>query len=775
MAKKHKHQQQQQRQQQQFPSRSPRQGFAVIISKELNNSLRELIRHGRRNTVLKARAAITEAQTEGSIKSIVRTKHGESRLPNAEKYDLGDGYRLVVQVLDTTSQKRAFLFAGTHDETEHWLDQKSGYQYVQNKSGMVAQVRVTDTEEAPVLPSIDPDLESPVFVADEPILGALSDKDWGRLAGLAGVKASVAEIARAITRQEYETDQESVLDKLDKAGGYDIAWLFVDLMNHAHKKEFRELQMRLELACKTARELELPDVAESLGKPANSDEFITFEDADGFPKDSDWADWMLFLHPKQKELASKTFTGPARLRGVAGSGKTCVLLHRARILAKRYRQPVLIVTLTESMRLLLEELLNRLCGVERNLIEIRTMHRLAWEILRTTSALDRQTVTADSRQLIMNKCVQLVASESPNLADHVIDELSFLRSRLPSFEWDEYLSSDFRRTGQTTRIDVAGRAIVLKVARLWKKLLDDQKQCDHEGMIDLALTSLWEYRGRFKYRCLLVDEVQDLSQLELRLISLLPTPQGELLTDIVDGLFLVGDGAQTVYKKGFSLSSLEINVVGRSFVLPKNYRNTREVLSAAYKVVSGHQFADVDEDDIQSPVSPEYATARGERPKLVRCRSIEEETQFVTTTVSSLVANGTAASQICVIGLNPKRRTTLMEAISKAGERVAELREVPSVAGEHVKVSTIESAKGHEFVAVIICGLVEGEMPRRGIPDDQRFREAARLYVAMTRARELLYLSYVSDNWHSASSFLSNVVDECEELEFYRGELRSLD
>ncbi|HUG51000.1 MAG TPA: NERD domain-containing protein, partial [Terrimesophilobacter sp.] len=45
-------------------------------------------------------------------------------------------------------------------------------------------------------------------------------------------------------------------------------------------------------------------------------------------------DWMTFLHPTQAALVRRSFNGPARIRGDAGTGKTVVGLHRAAYLAR---------------------------------------------------------------------------------------------------------------------------------------------------------------------------------------------------------------------------------------------------------------------------------------------------------------------------------------------------------------------------------------------------------------------------------------------------------
>jgi DNA helicase-2/ATP-dependent DNA helicase PcrA len=60
-----------------------------------------------------------------------------------------------------------------------------------------------------------------------------------------------------------------------------------------------------------------------------------------------------------------------------------------------------------------------------------------------------------------------------------------------------------------------------------------------------------------------------------------------------------------------------------------------------------------------------------------------------------------------------------------------------------IPVSTLHNSKGHEFRAVFLAGLFDGAVPLSYAHDEQELeQEAALLYVAMTRAKELLYLSY---------------------------------
>jgi superfamily I DNA/RNA helicase len=211
------------------------------------------------------------------------------------------------------------------------------------------------------------------------------------------------------------------------------------------------------------------------------------------------------------------------------------------------------------------------------------------------------------------------------------DEISYVRGRLRPRELDRYLDAHaFQRRGRGSPLNETARGVVLGAIRSYDQALKDERLLDHEGVVAEALAKLDSRVYEFnRPRCVLCDEVQDLSQLEMALLSWLPTPKGERLADVENGLFLVGDGAQTIYKRGFTLRSLGIDVTSRSFTLRKNYRNTREILTAAFGLVSEYEFADVDEEDIVRPTEPELAKRHGARPLIVQCSSLMEEASVV--------------------------------------------------------------------------------------------------------------------------------------------------
>src|SRR5699024_3395650 len=81
-----------------------------------------------------------------------------------------------------------------------------------------------------------------------------------------------------------------------------------------------------------------------------------------------------------------------------------------------------------------------------------------------------------------------------------------------------------------------------------------------------------------KYRCILVDELQDFGTMELSILRKL-VPKDE------NDMFLCGDIAQQVHTKHHKITHAGINVIGRSKKIKQNYRNSREILKAAYETL----------------------------------------------------------------------------------------------------------------------------------------------------------------------------------------------
>jgi hypothetical protein len=86
--------------------------------------------------------------------------------------------------------------------------------------------------------------------------------------------------------------------------------------------------------------------------------------------DYPWERWIVFLHPSQADWVSRSFNGPTRVQGSAGTGKTVVALHRAVHLARNNPEArVLLTTFSDPLAALLQDKLHRLVQGEPHLLE----------------------------------------------------------------------------------------------------------------------------------------------------------------------------------------------------------------------------------------------------------------------------------------------------------------------------------------------------------------------------------------------------------------------
>jgi hypothetical protein len=93
--------------------------------------------------------------------------------------------------------------------------------------------------------------------------------------------------------------------------------------------------------------------------------------------DYPWEKWTVFLHPAQRQLVERDYSGPARVAGSAGTGKTIVALHRAVYLARQNSHArVLLTTFSEGLANALRSRLRVLIGNEPRVAERIEVHAM---------------------------------------------------------------------------------------------------------------------------------------------------------------------------------------------------------------------------------------------------------------------------------------------------------------------------------------------------------------------------------------------------------------
>ncbi|MCL8025038.1 nuclease-related domain-containing DEAD/DEAH box helicase [Nocardioides bruguierae] len=451
-------------------------------------------------------------------------------------------------------------------------------------------------------------------------------------------------------------------------------------------------------------------------------------------------DWMTFLHPAQNRLVQVGWTGPGRVRGPAGTGKTVVALHRAVHLAERHDEPVLFVSFVKTLPQVFEGLAERLRpGIGEN-IEFTGVHALAYRVLQDLGgqpAPDPRRAFAAFRRAWRACPQQEVLHGIDPRPTYWQEEIDHIIKPRRLADLDAY--RELRRHGRVTPLRGAGREAAWELYLAYEAELAQAGVQDFNDLLLQAGDAVERFPEAFGYAAVVVDEVQDLNLAGLRLLAALAegTP-GSLL--------LVGDGRQSVYPGGFSLAEAGVSVAGRGAVLSTNYRNTRQVLACAQSVLGDHDVEDLGE----APASHEVEVLRtGPAPLVVQGAGRDDvDAALISLLRTSHERDPRGWDRYAVLterSADAERITRLLREHDVPSLQLTSYRGVPS---DKVKVGTIKRAKGLEFPYVLLPYLSLTPPARGdGEPEESHTERVDRwrreMYVGMTRARDGLWLGYV--------------------------------
>ena len=137
-------------------------------------------------------------------------------------------------------------------------------------------------------------------------------------------------------------DETGVLATADR---FENAWQQLAALGLAMGDSIDKIRLDLgigvdDVAVEYGDETEDDRLIRALTHPAAKMQFTFVEDDEEFRRvieGSDFEAWRVFLHPEQQRYATGHWNGPFRLTGGAGTGKTVVLMHRARHLVQQQR------------------------------------------------------------------------------------------------------------------------------------------------------------------------------------------------------------------------------------------------------------------------------------------------------------------------------------------------------------------------------------------------------------------------------------------------------
>ena len=218
-------------------------------------------------------------------------------------------------------------------------------------------------------------------------------------------------------------------------------------------------------------------------------------------------------------------------------------------------------------------------------------------------------------------------------------------------------------------------------------------------------------------------------------------------TDRSNGLLILGDSDQRVYDGAYTLGEIGMDVSSRSTELRENYRNTAEIIKTANAVA---QDLPVEDLDNSFPRAATNATTlrHGRRPLLVRATGPDAQVDYILARIGEITTEGEGwrLSDIGVLVQRDQDVKAVLDRLDKRGYRAESLERYQGKTTDAIKVGTYFRAKGLEFKAVFMPQVTHGVVPRvpRGATVEQAEEESnlgvRRLFVAMTRARDLLFV-----------------------------------
>jgi len=446
--------------------------------------------------------------------------------------------------------------------------------------------------------------------------------------------------------------------------------------------------------------------------------------------------WIAYLHPSQRKLATGSFSGPLKVTGTAGTGKTVVALHRARHHARSGKKVLLtsfVTTLCEN----LDTNLRLVCSPEELArITVTNVHKIARELYVKQGG----KLSPDNdvfKQILEAACK---AAKCPFDVPMVEEEWKAIVEAQGIETWDGYRGAS--RAGRGQAISVAERKLLWDVFERTRDAHRSRGLISFAEMCREARKALAEGRVASPFDSIIVDEVQDLGPEELRFLAALAGPGP-------DRLALVGDGGQRIYAGKLTFRSLGIDVRGRSHVLKITYRTSEEIRRFAERILDGK--AD-DLDGADESRAETVALFSGPKPALKGFASPTEEAAWIAEQIDDAGEHGVGYEEIAVFARSNKGVLDEVEkALGKLGIPCMRLKPDFGAPPGTVRLGTMHRAKGLEFKIVHVAGAGDGQIPHaKSLPDtkdaqlrnESMQRERQLLYVSVTRARNVVTITW---------------------------------
>ncbi len=457
--------------------------------------------------------------------------------------------------------------------------------------------------------------------------------------------------------------------------------------------------------------------------------------------------WRVFLHPTQRKLVEKEYNGPVRVLGGAGTGKTVVAMHRAKYLASQIslfdNQKILFTTYTKNLVIDIYENLKKICDEETlSKIEVKNLDQWVYEYL-TKHGYKNEIVYS-------NKTDDLWESALASKPQNLELEDSFFKE-----EWERVVQANsvntlndyikVSRAGRGTRLSRTQRKLIWEVFEEYKLLLSTKNYKEPSDAMRDVRVLLKQHGDDGLYSHVVVDEAQDFNAEAFRLIR-------DMVPESKNDIFIAGDAHQRIYGHKVVLGQCGIKIIGRSKKLKLNYRTTDEIRKWAVRLLSGENIDDMDDGvDTNSDYKSLY---HGPEPLVKSFESYEDEVYFIDKYIQNIKKDD-SESRICIVARTQKIIDAYSQYFTDKNISTVKISRntKDNISNNGIRLATMHRVKGLDFDHVIIASMNTGVVPlvlsersdEQQIEDEKLLREKSIVFVAATRAKKSLLVTYYGD------------------------------
>ncbi|MEU2384901.1 UvrD-helicase domain-containing protein [Streptomyces sp. NPDC012461] len=499
----------------------------------------------------------------------------------------------------------------------------------------------------------------------------------------------------------------------------------------------------------------------------------------------DFGRWKVFLHPTQAKLVTRDYSGPARVGGGPGTGKTIVALHRVKHLVERLpagrTKPVLLTTYNKNLAADLRSRLLALGGEALlSRVEISHVDQLALRTVREAEPGNRKRIVDEAQavrewrslldelgeggwdaEFLHDEWTQVILGQAVTSRTDYFRARRAGRGRTVSraeraeiWQLAERFAQRLDRLGVQTWDQIAERAAQLEAGRA-RRIQDIERRREEAGGLDNIHVA--DGSGgwlRYRYRHIVVDEAQDLRPAHWKMLRAMTAPDR-------NDLFVVGDTHQRIYKNQVTLGSLGINIRGRSSKLSLSYRTTRQILRSALNVLGEETYDDL--NGSTETLAGYRSVLSGGVPDLHRLADWQEEREAITALIESW--GEVPHEQIAIAVPTNDMAREVAYTLRQRGIMALEIGPDGPLGDSGVHIGTMFRFKGLEYRRMILAGVTDGLVPRAAV-QRRRATDPARYRAEMLRARSLLFVAATRARdsldvfWHGEPSpFLKELIE----------------